>query len=103
MKIARTFSSLVILMRVNPEIRKFNGNMSNLCRHGGGSLRGQRGDDCGVDLGLKECIRHPKKKMGMWPGVGVGVGVGVAVAGVKLNNNTGLTTQSERRLGCTRK
>ena len=62
--------------------------MSNLYRHGGGSLRGQRGDDCGVDLGLKECIRHPKKKMEMWPGVGVGVGVGVAVAGVKLNNNT---------------
>ena len=35
----------------------------------------------------------------MWPGVcvGVGVGVGVTVAGVELNNNTALTTQSERR------
>ncbi len=38
--------------------------MSNLCGNGGGSLGGQRGDDCRVDLGLQDCsgICHPKKK-----------------------------------------
>ncbi|MFN9978862.1 MAG: hypothetical protein ACK53Y_03050, partial [bacterium] len=48
---------------LDPELRKFNGNMSNLCRNGGGSLGGQRGDDCRVDLGLQDCsgFRHPKK------------------------------------------
>jgi hypothetical protein len=38
--------------------------MSHLCGNGGGSLGGQRGDDCRVDLGLKDCggFRHPKNK-----------------------------------------
>jgi len=38
--------------------------MSNLGRNGGGSLGGQRGDDCRVDLGLEDCsgFRNPKIK-----------------------------------------
>ena len=80
--------------RVNPKIRKFDGNMCNGC--GGGGLGGERGGDSGGDLSLK-CrggFRHPAKK-NVWPGVCVGVGV--TVAGVELNNNTALTIRSERR------
>ncbi len=49
---------------LDPEIRKFNGNVSHGCGNGGGGLGGQRGDDCRIDLGLKGCggFRHPKKK-----------------------------------------
>jgi hypothetical protein len=36
--------------------------MSNLGRNGDGSLGGQRGDDCRVDLSLESGFRHPKTK-----------------------------------------
>jgi hypothetical protein len=63
---------------LNPELWKLNGNMSDLRRNGGGSLGGQHGDDCRIDLGLKNCggfcISHPKRNEKRWPGVGKGGG-----------------------------
>ncbi len=87
--------------------------MSNGC--GGGGLGGERGGDCGRDLCLKgrggEC--HPKKnkKCGLELAQAAAAAeteneepkdylacwrTGETVAGVRLNNNTASTTQSER-------